>query len=95
MLVIDKESKLQLDDTIVLHAIPELDKYWAFNIESGDQYTLNGSAFFLLIQFRNLNNVWRALAEFADHFGIDKETAEEDGLPLLIDYYGLKFFKGE
>jgi len=94
MLVIDKEFALQLNDAIVLHAIPELDKFWAFNVESGDQYTLNDSAFYLLAQFRNLTKLSTALVEFADHFGIDVETAEEDCLPVLNDYYDQKFFKG-
>lgn len=95
MLAVDNESTLQLDDAIVLHAIPELDKYWAFNIESGDQYTLNDSAFYLLTQFRDLTKVSAALANFAANFAINVETAAEDGLPLLNDYYCLKFFKGE
>lgn len=94
MLVIDKESNLQLDESIVLHSIPELDKYWAFNIESGDQYTLNHSAFYLLALFRNTNNVKTALIEFAEFFGVNSDIADEDCLPLLRDYNSLQFFKG-
>lgn len=95
MLAVNMDTFLELTDAMVLHAIPELDKYWAFNIESGDQYTLNDSAFFLLAVFREQKEVRRAIAEFAVHYDVNLETAEEDALPLLNDYYGLKFFKGE
>ncbi len=94
MLVIVKESNLQLDDSIVLHCIPELDKYWAFNIESGDQYTLNHSAFYLLSLFKDIKTVRTALIEFADYFGVNSNVAAEDCLPLLIEYNSLLFFKG-
>lgn len=95
MLAVTKDSTLQLDDAIVLHAIPELEKYWAFNIESGDQYTLNDSAFYLLSLFRDPKKVTTALADFSGHYDIDVATAEEDGLPLLNDYKSQKFFKGD
>lgn len=95
MLAVNIDTVLQLSDAIVLHAIPELDKYWAFNIEIGDQYTLNDSAFFLLSQFREQKEVRSVLAEFAAHYDVNLETAEEDSLPLLNDYYNRKFFKGD
>lgn len=95
MLGVGMEMVLQLDDSVVLHAIPELEKYWAFNIENGDQYSLNDSAFYLLLLFRYPKKVSEGVAEFAANFEIDIDTAEKDCIPLLNEYNWLKFFKGD
>lgn len=95
MLALNMDTVLQLADEVVLHAIPELEKYWAFNIENGDQYTLNDTAFYLLTQFREGKTVGDAIAKLAANYDISLQTAEEDALPLLNDYCNIIFFKGD
>jgi len=77
---------LELSEDVVLHAIPELDKFWAFRVEAGDQYELNETAYFLLSQFREPLNIGAAIAAFAARFDKDMGSCENDCIPLLGQY---------
>lgn len=86
MLEVSLHEVLRLEEGIVLHAIPELQKYWAFHVESGDQYELNESAYVLLAQFHEPRLVASGLQSFCERFNVDMHTAETDCVPLLGQY---------
>lgn len=86
MLGVTREDTLQLSNGTVLHAIPELEKYWAFNVKTGDQYDLNESAYFLLTLFSEPMTVFKALLSFANKYELADRQVDEDCLPLLTQY---------
>lgn len=86
MLEVKRDDVIQLSENVVLHAIPDLDKFWVFCVDSGDHYELNESAYFLLSQFCDPCEVSVGLNAFRKNFNVDEKTAEADCLPLLGRY---------
>jgi len=86
MLGVTRNDILQLSKGIVLHAISELEKCWAFNVETGDQYDLNSSAYFLLTRFVEPTSVNAALRDFTKTYELSDQEAAKDCLPLLSQY---------
>jgi hypothetical protein len=86
MLEIERNQILHLASDILLHSIEDLDKYWAFNIRSGDHYSLNESAFFLLAEFRQPHSISDALDRFRAEFDITAAVAIADGLEMINDF---------
>lgn len=86
MLEVNQDDVLELSEDVVLHAIPELGKFWAFRVEDGDQYELNETAHFLLSLFREPTDISAAIAAFANRFDQDVVTSEQDCIPLLGQY---------
>lgn len=48
MLALNAEIRFQLEEDILLQALPELDHYYAFNVKSGDNFKLNHTAHWAL-----------------------------------------------
>jgi hypothetical protein len=86
MLEVKKEDLLELSDDVVVHGIPELEKFWAFNLQTGDQYTLSETAHFLLSTFDKPECFKDALRKLAEEYDIPYETAKMDCQEIISRY---------
>lgn len=86
MLDLNKEDTFELDENVVIHGIPELEKFWAFNLQTGDQYTLNETAHFILTHFGDPTSVNMVLDHFFKEFDVSPKAGEKDVLEILSEY---------
>lgn len=93
MLVMNPKTVFALNDQIVLQSIPELDHYYAFDIENGDQFQLNHTAHWVL-QTVGAGIEWRELCEtFADRYGLPTESFDQELLPVIQSALQSKILK--
>jgi len=78
MLALNPDSRFQLEEDILLQAIPELDHYYAFNTKDGDNFQLNHTAHWVLTAITRGVNYSGLMEGFLKEYGLDKKTAEED-----------------
>ncbi len=78
MLAMKPETKLILKSTVIIQAIPELDHYYAFDTNSGDQFQLNHTAYWVLEKLIQKMTFQELLGRFAECFGLDTNTATDD-----------------
>jgi len=86
MLEVNTNLVLQLNADVLLHSIEDLDKYWAFNIRSGDHYSLNESAYFLLLEFKQPRRIRAVLNKFKIEYDLTSAVANADGLEMIIEF---------
>ena len=85
MLELNAETRLQLEEDILLQALPEVDHYFAFNVENGDNYKLNRTAHWVLTTIGNGVNYSEIRQNFSQKFEVDGRTAEQD-LSEVLQY---------
>lgn len=85
MLELNAETRLQLKDDILLQALPELDHYFAFNVENGDNFKLNRTAHWVLTAIGNGINYSELSQNFSRKFEVAGRTAEQD-LSEVLQY---------
>lgn len=78
MLEMNAETRLHLENDILLQALPELNHYFAFNIKNGDNFKLNRTAHWVLTAIGNGVSYSELLQHFSQEFVIDERTAEQD-----------------
>jgi hypothetical protein len=78
---IDRVYSLSQDH--FLYKIKELEKYWVFNIDSGEHYTLNETSFWILDQIDGLSPLNAVLEKFIEAFDVDREQGENDFIGIL------------
>ena len=83
MLVLNAETRFQLEDNILLQALPELDYYFAFNVENGDNFKLNETAHWVLATIGNGINYSELGKNFSEKFEIEDEIAKQDLVEVL------------
>lgn len=86
MLEVRRGDLLELNDDVVIHGIPELEKFWAFNLKTGDQYSLSETAYFLLAGFDKPVNIETAVGNLASEYNISNEIAEQDCFEIVSQY---------
>ena len=86
MLDLSREDVLVLAEDAAIHAIPDLEKYWAFNTQTGDQYTLNETAHFILSHFGEATSIGKVLDHFMAEFDVPQKAGEKDVLEILAEY---------
>ena len=86
MLALNEEDILQLGDDVVIHAIPELGKYWVFNVENGDQYSLTESAYFVLDLCREPIKLEVIVIKMAEEYDTQYETIKIDCFEIVHQY---------
>ena len=74
--MLDIKTVLSLDKRIVLRKIGN--KYWAFDIENGNQYRLNEVSYFILELFRNPLSVENAIVLVLKEYKVDKDCLVAD-----------------
>jgi len=88
MLEVKRNELLELNDDVVIHGIPELEKFWAFNLQTGDQYSLSETAYFLLAGFDEPGSIEMAANRLSGEYNISSDTAEQDCLDIISQYLG-------
>ena len=78
MLEINKDINYCLSDNIFLYKISELEKYWVFNIESGEHFSLNETSYWILEQIAEGLPVKNILKNFLETFDVNDEEGKND-----------------
>ena len=78
MLALNPDSCFELEEDILLQALPELDHYYAFNTKDGDNFKLNHTAHWVLAAIGSCVNYLELLQRFSQNFELDSKTAEQD-----------------
>ena len=87
MLEINDHTVFSLFDSIVMQALPDLDSFYAFNVETGEHYKLNSTAYWLLENIGQSKNYKALVQIFAREYDIDEATANKDIEDIL--HFGL------
>jgi len=86
MLEINKDDVYCLSENIFLHKISELEKYWAFNIDSGEHYSLNETSFWILERITGSTPLKGVLVEFLETFDVDDKQGENDFCEVITGF---------
>ena len=78
MLEINEDDVYCLSESIFLHKISELEKYWAFNIDSGEHYSLNETSFWILERIAGTVSLKNIFEEFLKTFNVDNKQGKND-----------------
>lgn len=93
MLALNPDSRFELEDDILLQALPELDHYYAFNTKDGDNFKLNHTAHWVLEEIGNGVNYAELLEGFSKKFNLDGKAAEQDLKEVLQNAIENKIIK--
>lgn len=78
MLEINQEDTFTLSENIFLQKITELEKYWVFNIDTGEHYSLNETSYWILEQVAEKLPVEHILENFVASFDVDENQGKDD-----------------
>jgi len=78
MLEVEENDTFILAENIFLQKISELGKYWAFNIDTGEHYTLNETSYWILEQIAERLSVKSILINFLGNFNVDENHGKDD-----------------
>jgi len=78
VLALNSQSRLALREPIVLRSMPDADRYYAFDLDTGDQFALNETAYWVLEQVGDDGTLAEICRGFAEEFGVGHEVARED-----------------
>ncbi len=87
MLEIKPGTVIALSPGIVLHSLPDQEWYHAFSVETGDQYNLNLTSFWVLEQISTGIEWEKLLADFINYFEVSSETGQTDLRELVKELY--------
>lgn len=90
MLEINESDVFFLSDNIFLQKLEELGKYWVFNIETGEHYSLNETSYWILEQIALNLPIESILRDLVDTYDVDEEQGKND-----LDETINKFLKEE
>ena len=78
MLEINQNDKFILAENIFLQKISELGKYWVFNIDTGEHYSLNETSYWILEQVAENLPAKNILKDFLGNFDVDENQGRND-----------------
>ena len=78
MLEISQTDTFILSENIFLQKISELEKYWVFNIDTGEHYSLNETSYWILEQIAEDLPAKTMLEDFLENFDVDKNQGKDD-----------------
>jgi len=67
-----------LEEDILLQKISELGKYWVFNIDTGEHYTLNETSYWILEQIAESLHIRNILMNYLGNFDVDENQGKND-----------------
>jgi hypothetical protein len=70
------DDRFRLAPNILIQKIEELGKYWVFDVETGEHYSLNETAFWILERLASEAEQSDVFEDFLSEFAVK----EEDGL---------------
>ena len=74
--MLDLTKKFKLNEKIVLRKIES--KWWALNVENGNQYRLNEVSYLILDSFRETATVENVIEIVGKEYAVDKERLIAD-----------------
>jgi len=86
MLEINEDDIYCLSENIFLHQISELEKYWVFNIDSGEHYSLNETSYWILEHIAGTVTLKSILEEFLETFDVDNQQGKNDFCELITGF---------
>ena len=78
MLEMNHDDIFVLAKNIFLQKIDELGKYWVFNIDTGEHYSLNETSYWILEQIAEDLPAKDVLENFLKSFDVDENQAKVD-----------------
>ena len=78
MLEIEQNDTFSLAEDIFLQKISELGKYWVFNIDTGEHYTLNETSYWILEQIAESLHIRNILMNYLGNFDVDENQGKND-----------------
>ena len=78
MLEIEQNDTFVLVENIFLQKIAELGKYWVFNTDTGEHYTLNETSYWILEQMAESLPMTSILTNFINSFDVDENQGKDD-----------------
>ena len=78
MLEIEMNDTFVLAENIFLQKIAELGKYWVFNTDTGEHYTLNETSYWILEQVAESLPITSIFKNFINNFDVDENQGKDD-----------------
>ena len=86
MLEINQNDTLKLEENIFLQKIAELGKYWVFNTDTGEHYTLNETSYWILEQIAESLSIRNILMNYLDNFDVDEKQGKNDFKEIVNNF---------
>ena len=87
MLEINQDDIFVLEENIFLQKISELEKYWAFNIDTGEHYSLNETSYWILEQIAETLPAKNILKNFLGNFDVDENQGKDDFREIIDGFW--------
>ena len=78
MLEMNNDNIFVLADDFFLQKIDELGKYWVFNIDTGEHYSLNETSYWILEQIAKELPVKDIFKKFVNNFDVEESQGKND-----------------
>lgn len=86
MLEVKATDLLVLPQNIFLQKIVELGKYWVFNIDSGEHYALNETAYWVIEMIAEDLPLQSVLQDFLSSFDVDEDEGKSDFNDIIQNF---------
>jgi hypothetical protein len=86
MLEIDRNDTFVLEENIFLQKISELGKYWVFNIDTGEHYSLNETSYWILEQLAENSPPKTIIENFLKNFDVDENQGKDDFEEIITGF---------
>lgn len=84
MLDVEIDTRLFLRPSFAVHGLLSQGLFWVFNLETGEHYELNETAYWVVQRLQGSGMLWgELLAQFLQEFEVGPLIAEKDLLELL------------
>ena len=83
MLEIDPKAEFAISENIILKALPEAGQYYAFDVENGDHFSLNSTAYWVLEKIERNGSFGSLIKNFVNTFKLKKKEAFRDLTELI------------
>jgi hypothetical protein len=90
MLEIKPQDRFKLNEEFVIHQIEELDKYWLFNIITGDIFKLNDVSMSILQGLREGKSYESLVSGLLQQFDVMEDRAKQDVQKILLQFLNEK-----
>lgn len=78
MLELTPGTLLALSESVIIKHLPDVDKYYAFNVDDGEHYELNYSAYWMLRTIETGICYSEVQKRFAEEFDLTADEANQD-----------------
>ena len=86
MLEINQNDSFILAESIFLQKISELEKYWVFNIDTGEHYSVNETSHWILEQIAENSPAKNILKDFLGNFDVEGKAGTRDFNDIIKNF---------